>query len=146
MNLPRFTAEASLYNSATPYLSSCVNHAEMGLNVTPQLRSQFFSCVCGSGSLGDFCLCDDDGGAESLRSAYYGIPDDLTPGISTLPNSFGGGGREGGDTFGGGGGSGAGGASDNTHSPDSGEIECRRNCYNRFRTNADRLRTCLEDC
>jgi len=36
MNMPGFTAEATLYNSATPYRSSGVIHTEIGLNVTPQ--------------------------------------------------------------------------------------------------------------
>lgn len=37
MNMPGFTAEATLYNSATPYRSSYVIYTETGLNVTPQL-------------------------------------------------------------------------------------------------------------
>jgi hypothetical protein len=37
MNIPGFTAEVTLYNSVTPYRSSCFIHTEVGLNVTPQL-------------------------------------------------------------------------------------------------------------
>ena len=41
MNMPGFTAEATLYNSATSYRSSCVIHTEIGLNVTPQLAGNW---------------------------------------------------------------------------------------------------------
>ena len=37
MSIPEFSAEASLYSSVTPYRSSCCVHAEVGLDVTPQL-------------------------------------------------------------------------------------------------------------
>jgi len=39
MNMPLFTAEATLYNSVTPYRSSCFSPTEIGLHVTPQLGS-----------------------------------------------------------------------------------------------------------
>jgi hypothetical protein len=37
MNMPGFTAEATLYNSVTPYRSSSFIQTGVGLNVTPQL-------------------------------------------------------------------------------------------------------------
>jgi len=37
MNMPGFTAEATLYNSVTPYCSSSFIHTEVGSNVTPQI-------------------------------------------------------------------------------------------------------------
>lgn len=37
MNMPGFTAEATLYNSVTPYRSSSFIHTEVRLNVTPQI-------------------------------------------------------------------------------------------------------------
>jgi hypothetical protein len=37
MNMPGFTAEATLYNSVTPYRSSRFIHTEIGLNVIPQI-------------------------------------------------------------------------------------------------------------
>jgi hypothetical protein len=37
MNMPGFTAEATLYNSVTPYRSSSFIQTEVGLNVTPQI-------------------------------------------------------------------------------------------------------------
>jgi hypothetical protein len=37
MNMPGFTAEVTLYCSATPYRSSSFVHTEVGLNVTPQM-------------------------------------------------------------------------------------------------------------
>jgi hypothetical protein len=37
MNMPGFTAEATLYNSVTPYRSSSFIHTEVGFNVTSQI-------------------------------------------------------------------------------------------------------------
>lgn len=46
MNTPRFTAEATLYHSATPYRSNGVTSAKIGFNVAPQVSivSPTFLC------------------------------------------------------------------------------------------------------
>src|SRR5438874_2716528 len=46
MSIPRFTAEAALYNSVTPYRSSCFSPTEIGLNVTPQLALNWPEVRC----------------------------------------------------------------------------------------------------
>jgi hypothetical protein len=46
MNMPGFTADAALYNSVTPYRSSCFGPTEIGLNVTPQLGSNWQEVRC----------------------------------------------------------------------------------------------------
>jgi len=49
MGTPRFTAEAALYNSVTPYRSSCLSSAELGLNVTPQQPHNWPEILCRRG-------------------------------------------------------------------------------------------------
>lgn len=44
MNMPKFTAEATLYNSATLYRSNRVIRAEIGFNVTPQFPTELVKC------------------------------------------------------------------------------------------------------
>lgn len=57
MNIPGFTAEATLYNSATSYRSSFLFQTDMG-NVTPQLRPENPAgfCYCN----GETCVCGSD--------------------------------------------------------------------------------------
>jgi hypothetical protein len=41
MNMPGFTAEATLYNSVSSYRSSFLSQTDIALNVTPQLSEVF---------------------------------------------------------------------------------------------------------